>query len=31
VLRWEAQSKEKLKEIEKLIQGTVQQIRRELI
>jgi phosphomannomutase/phosphoglucomutase len=30
VLRWEAQSQEKLREIEKLIQGTVEQIRREL-
>jgi phosphomannomutase/phosphoglucomutase len=30
VLRWEAQSKEKLQEIQKLIEGTVQQIRREL-
>jgi phosphomannomutase / phosphoglucomutase len=30
VLRWEAQTKEKLQEIQKLIEGTVQQIRREL-
>jgi phosphomannomutase/phosphoglucomutase len=30
VLRWEAQSKEKLAEIEKLIQGTVERIRQEL-
>jgi phosphomannomutase/phosphoglucomutase len=30
VLRWEAQSEEKLREIEKLIQGTVEQIRAEL-
>ena len=30
VLRWEAVSQEKLKEIEKLIQGTVEQIRKEL-
>jgi phosphomannomutase/phosphoglucomutase len=30
VLRWEAQTKEKLQQIQKLIEGTVQQIRREL-
>jgi phosphomannomutase/phosphoglucomutase len=30
VLRWEAESEEKLKQIEELIRGTVQQIRREL-
>jgi phosphomannomutase/phosphoglucomutase len=30
VLRWEAQSEEKLQQIQKLIEGTVQQIRREL-
>jgi phosphomannomutase/phosphoglucomutase len=30
VLRWEAQSQEKLREIEKLIRGTVEQIRQEL-
>ena len=30
VLRWEAQSEEKLREIQRLIEGTVEQIRNEL-
>ena len=30
VLRWEAQSEPKLREIRQLIEGTVQQIRKEL-
>jgi phosphomannomutase/phosphoglucomutase len=30
VLRWEAQSEARLREIQRLIEGTVEQIRREL-
>jgi phosphomannomutase/phosphoglucomutase len=30
VLRWEAQSEEKLREIQRLIEGTVETIRKEL-